>query len=379
MPPPDRPVLFGALDAVADPNSGQNAHYLYRGLAEVASVIPVAPMRLRGPAMVRAGAAKLRLRWSGEAPVFCHPSALRHYQRTLQKRHYDTGAQLAVVNQPLLAWGARLPTIIHTDATAAAVRRLGWYYDDWYPAIMDRMIAAESEAFAAAAHICVTSHWAAASLFADYNVSPDRVSVVPIAANLPDVAAPPEKRPPGEGLELLFFGADWTRKRGSLAVDVATRLRQRGISTRLHVCGPRQRPIGLTSFDIFHGFIDKSRKDDLRRLAAVMARCHLLLLPTRADCTPVSVPEAAAFGVPSLVTEVGGTADVLVPGQTGRVLPLQASADEWADCAQALVENVAEWSAMSMAARVDYETHRRWRHVARRLVVHPDATHTVTG
>lgn len=53
-------------------------------------------------------------------------------------------------------------------------------------------------------------------------------------------------------------------------------------------------------------FLDKNRPKDAARLSALYAEAHLLLLPSRADCTLTVIAEAMAHGTPVLATDVGG-------------------------------------------------------------------------
>ncbi len=54
-------------------------------------------------------------------------------------------------------------------------------------------------------------------------------------------------------------------------------------------------------------------------VAEVWRRSHLLVLPSRAEGTPLSLLEAMAMGRPAVVTDVGGNAEWVVPGETGFV------------------------------------------------------------
>ena len=54
-----------------------------------------------------------------------------------------------------------------------------------------------------------------------------------------------------------------------------------------------------------------------------------MFMPTRADCTPISFCEAASYGLPVISTDTGGVAAVVEPGETGILLPLNASAEQY--------------------------------------------------
>jgi glycosyltransferase involved in cell wall biosynthesis len=54
-------------------------------------------------------------------------------------------------------------------------------------------------------------------------------------------------------------------------------------------------------------------------IVAVWQRHHMLVLPSRAEGTPLSLLEAMALARPSVVTDVGGNREWVLPGETGFV------------------------------------------------------------
>ena len=61
-----------------------------------------------------------------------------------------------------------------------------------------------------------------------------------------------------------------------------------------------------------------TERDTLYR---AFAESHFLVLPTQADCTPLVIAEANAFGVPCLVSVLGGLPTLVQDGQNGRLYP----------------------------------------------------------
>ncbi len=104
----------------------------------------------------------------------------------------------------------------------------------------------------------------------------------------------------------------------------------------------------------------RSRMVDLYNLAKVV------LCTSRADLLPFALIEAGACGRPVVAVDVGAVADIVVDGQTGRVVPPN---DEDAACAavEALLEDEEQRELSGRAARLRAESTFDVRVTAKRL------------
>ena len=98
------------------------------------------------------------------------------------------------------------------------------------------------------------------------------------------------------------------------------------------------------------GFLDKSRPQDAARLAEIYTRAHLMILPTRGDCTPMVIAEAMAHGTPVVVTDTGGTPEMLGGAGAGQILPLSATPIDWAREIVSITSDQGVYDFMSDAA-----------------------------
>jgi glycosyltransferase involved in cell wall biosynthesis len=85
-----------------------------------------------------------------------------------------------------------------------------------------------------------------------------------------------------------------------------------------------------------------------------------LLLPTRADASTSAIREASAFGVPSIVANVGGLAEMIADG-SGVALPKESNAEQYADVIRTNYSVESQRLEMRLRARVNYETRLNWR------------------
>jgi glycosyltransferase involved in cell wall biosynthesis len=101
-------------------------------------------------------------------------------------------------------------------------------------------------------------------------------------------------------------------------------------------------------------------------LIPVYAAFDLFLLTSCREGLPNSILEAMALGVPVVTTDVAGTKELVVDGETGYVLP-QADARGIAHALIGLAENTAVRTRMSEAGRArierDFSFFNRLRHV----------------
>lgn len=237
-----------------------------------------------------------------------------------------------------------LPALHVTDATPDFLRdAYGWRV----PAEAD---AVETSVAGRAARVIYSSPEIAARAPADLGIPGLRTEVAPFGVNLRtlprDCPAKPALRP----LNLLFVGLDWERKGGDIAVAALDRLRAKGIAAHLTIVGRcpdrhRQHP-GIT----YAGFLNKNRTRDLAKLTRLYTEAHLLLLPSRADCTPMVMAEAMAHGTPVVATDTGGTGSLLGGSGTGRLMPLHATPDDWAEMVTDLTRDPAEYAHLSDAS-----------------------------
>jgi len=150
-------------------------------------------------------------------------------------------------------------------------------------------------------------------------------------------------------LNLLFVGLDWARKGGDIAVAALDQLLAQNLDARLTVVG-RCPERHATHPAIRHvGFLNKAKPRDRARLTKLYSEAHLLVLPSRGDCTPMVVAEAMAHGTPVLATDTGGIAEQ-IGGAGGRVLAQYSTPGQWAEAITQMTRNRDQYAFASDAA-----------------------------
>jgi len=142
-------------------------------------------------------------------------------------------------------------------------------------------------------------------------------------------------------------------------VSGATRHDNRAYLASLHTLA---RELGV---DGAVGFLGERRD-----VAEVLGACDLALLPSWEEPFGRSAAEAMAMGLPVLATSIGGPAEVLEDGVTGRLLPPREPA-LWAAAAAELLRDPAASKAMGKQAReVVVERFAPARHAAGMLAAY---------
>ncbi len=301
------------------------------------------------------------------------PSVLRGYAAQLEKRlsatSYDVAFSPSVV--PLAYLNIKKPVVLWHDATVAGLVNFYPGYDRWCAESIANGIKAEQRALTLCRLAIYSSEWAAGTAIENYDVDPAKVKVVPFGANVDcdrdtqDIEALVEARDRVH-CRLLFAGVEWARKGGDIAVDVAAELNRRGIPTELHIVGCIP-PGTLPGFVRLHGFVSKASAAGRRTLDDLFSRSHFLILPTRADCTPLVVAEACSFGLPVLATNVGGLPTIVRDGKNGYSFAVGEASSAYCGTIERLWSARQEYERLALSSFREYSERLNWGTAGRKV------------
>lgn len=213
------------------------------------------------------------------------------------------------------------PLFVWTDATLASMI-------DFYPSFtglghrtVSQGSAAERYCLKKCSTAVFSSKWAARGASTAYGAA--NVADVPFGGNL----APPETTPDfaskaatwSKAPRFLVVGKDWHVKGGDRAVALIEELRRRGYPATLRVVGVQVDNPPSGEWFSSSGFVSKNAAGGEGSLAREYADAHVLLILSRADCTPMVIAEAASFGVPAIGSDVGGIPEQIQHSQSGLV------------------------------------------------------------
>lgn len=379
-----RPLAFVSLDPITDRDARQSSYYVFEALRRQweGPVVAIDGLLMQGVGRYWAAARKLcnRALRGVETPVFASALALRHYAAAVERAVGQLQPSVIVAKQPFILGRVHIPpgvrVLLHTDATTRGLERIGGYMDGWDRHSIQRLIDAETRAVLSAHAVTVTSRWVADDYVNSYGVDASRIRVLPIGASFDaEWRLRPEEMSGKRGTDILFWGGDWDRKGGDIARKVVEKLRASGRSTRLIVVGPKANPAPGVSGIMFIERFDKASVTGAALVRAAMLRCAFLLLPTRSDCSPAVVAEAAALGLPALTSDVGGLVDTVLPGVTGYCLPLDAPLEAWCKASLELLDDAGAGWAFGRAALSRYDESMNWDSIVVAMLGALDRSH----
>ena len=260
----------------------------------------------------------------------------------------------------------KVPKVFYTDATFGSM--LGYY--DSFKQLCNMSIRdghkLERHALSRSSLAIYASDWAASSAIRDYGADPSKVKVVPFGANIdqkPDLAEIREiiRLRSRNECHLLFLGVDWQRKGGSIALETARILHESGMQITLHIAGIRKPPMAAwPSYVVDHGYISKRTREGRDKIRQLLERCHLLILPTRAEAYGLVFCEANAFGMPVLATNTGGIPTIVREGVNGWLFPLEAGGEAYAAQVRKIMEDRSTYESHCMEAYDQFMLRLNW-------------------
>lgn len=302
-------------------------------------------------------------------PAFLRSLARQAMQR-LGKRQVDR--VFAPGSHVLSFLDLDVPKVLCADATFASM--VGQYdgFCNCAPEYLRQGHEQEARALENCAAAIFPSEWAARSAINDYGVDPGKVHVVPFGANLEvpsteTIDAAINQRT-FDTFRILFVGREWKRKGGDIVLRAAELARRDGVPVEVDIVGPSTIPGTLPDFVRWHGLILKRTSEDRARLERLFFNAHLMFVPSRAENFGMTFCEAAAYGVPSLTTDVGGIPTIVRDGITGWSLPVESDVRAYADVIGACFADQAEYRRLAQSSRAFYEGNLTWDAFGDRLM-----------
>jgi glycosyltransferase involved in cell wall biosynthesis len=156
-------------------------------------------------------------------------------------------------------------------------------------------------------------------------VAPGRIATIPGSGVNVDMLQP-HPEPPGAPT-IAFVGRLLADNGIRTLIEAHRLLRERGTKVELLIAGTPDpaNPASVSAQEVAGwsreaGITWLGHVDDM---LALWARAHIVVLPSRREGLPKSLLEAAACGRPMIATDVPGCREIVIPGETGLLVPYE--------------------------------------------------------
>jgi len=236
--------------------------------------------------------------------------------------------------------------------------------DEFCPADIARIEAAERQWLAGATHVFWASAWARDEAVRHYGLGSENHHVVGIGGNL----AIPDADTWAGDLSFLFIAQNFALKGGVTACAAFRAVQQRHPQARLVILG-QQPPDGLLRQPgvEYAGYLRKDRPAELARLRALLGSAFGLVYPTTSDTIGQVIIECGYCGCPAIAPRAFAIPEIVVGKQTGLLIDAPFEARDFAAAMLWLIDNRAAYVAMRHAARAHAVTDFSFAGVTRRL------------
>lgn len=266
------------------------------------------------------------------------------------------------------------PVIFHGDATFQKVK--DYYFYNVCEKSLAMALQLDKNAAQNAWMNIRSSQWAADSVVNDYKANPDMSFVLEFGANIDMKDIAPCIPYSGGVLNVMFSGVEWERKGGDIAVKAVEALNSHGIEAHLYIAGIKELPEYCRSLQYVTnaGFLNKNIPEQYDKYVELWQKCHIFLLPTKAECAGIVFCEAAAYGMPVYTHDTGGIGNYVINDVNGHRLPLGSTGEDFARCIEAdlkkdvmqelrkgalkMSEKRLSWNSWSKRFREIMETHQ---------------------
>lgn len=250
-----------------------------------------------------------------------------HHSDFLHSKYlfFPGGAQISQYLKPSKA------TIYYSDASFHSMLNYYWFnVRSW---ILKQCDMCEKEAIHHATINLRASQWAANSLINHYGEDVRKIFVLPLGPTLESKDLIPVRPYQSGVLRVLFSGVEWERKGGSIAVETVAKLIQNGIDARLIIVGIHTLPEQYQNIEYIEhiGFLNKNNPTEYKQYVETIRQCHILLLPTKAECAGIVFSEASAFGLPIFTYNTGGIGSYVKNEVNGYRLPTKCDAADFSN------------------------------------------------
>jgi glycosyltransferase involved in cell wall biosynthesis len=257
----------------------------------------------------------LKQRYFTTFDLSVYNNSRKHFD-TLFKEKYDIIFTYDFFLIPALSKYAK-HTILITDATFDNLLNYYDYRTNLCPTNIKDGHTIQKQAFENMTYALFSSNWAINNAVDRYSADKKKFKTLFYGSNLSgalnedEVQKVVQQRINDPVIKLFFPAVYWDRKGGDYAIAVVNKLNELGVNSKLIIAGCSV-PEGAMNENIINvGFLNKKIPEQEMKLMECYKDAHFLIMPTKADCTPIVFSEANSFALPVVSSITGGIQTVV--------------------------------------------------------------------
>lgn len=265
---------------------------------------------------------------------------------------------------PLAHLNLDVPLVYMCDSIVPFAKDLA---DEFFSPTYDYMERQERTVIGRAARVITYSQANADLIISEYNVPPEKVTVFPVPAFVPEeLRDNPQFSSMNlkEPIRLLFVGKRKHLRGVDIAIETVRQLNAEGITAELRIAGMKGKNEKAVQF---MGVYDKENPQALKDYFQNFRWAHLLIHPARFHAAGIVISEAAAFGLPTITNNVGGLATTTLHEQTGVVLPGGSPASSYCEAIKAMMNDPLRYQAFRKNTVERFDAELNWQKAGTRL------------
>jgi glycosyltransferase involved in cell wall biosynthesis len=359
-------IAYLSADDPRNKKAWSGTHYkIYKSLQSLGKVEILGPYEPKATLLKGKIMNQLALKFLKKRVDYRHGLSLakaygKYFSEKLNNGNYDLAVAPAA-SAELSFLQTEVPVVYITDGTFSSCLNYHKALTNLTEKSMREGNIVEQQAIDRSAVTIVSSDWAARSAIQTYHCNPQKLKVLPFGANFEKIPTASElNMEVPKTWKLLFVGVYWESKGGEIAYNCFKELVDKGYPVELTV-------LGCTPPEQFRHekmkvipFIDKNSDEGQKKLFEIFLQHHILILPTRFDCTPIVINEASAFGIPSIVARTGGVEGHLKNGMNGFLVDYNDKGKGYAEQIEKLIKNTDQYVSLRKSSRKLYEEKLNW-------------------
>lgn len=207
-------------------------------------------------------------------------------------------------------------TILFTDATFDNLLNYYDYRSNLCASNVRDGHLLQKETFEVLKYAVLSSDWAKDNAMTRYGARIDQFIDIKYGSNLTSfldedkLESTINKRLNDKVIKLFFPIVYWERKGGEYVMEIIEKLNASGTPAQLIVAGKMPENIESDHID-YVGYLNKKYPEQEEKMIDQYQRSHFLIMPSKADCTPIVFSEANSFALPVISTKTGGIESVV--------------------------------------------------------------------